>query len=490
VTGSTVSADFPVAGAVFQPKFGGGNADAFITKLNPTGTALTYSGYLGGTDTDIGYGIAVDTGGNAYVAGQTCSLDFPLANPEQNASGGNCDAFVSKVSILNGIQLNPAGLVFSAQSLGTTSQSQVITVTNGDTPATLSAIAVDPASPNPADFAMTTTCASALLPGGQCTITVSFTPQGPGLRKASIPITATGTGLSQTVVVPLNGQASTLTLSASSLSFGQQQVGANNTGPLSVVATNNGPTPVTFTSITASGDFSETDNCTKSPLQPTTTCSIQVTFAPATAGSSVGALTLTDNAPGRPQIVLLMGTGVGQQSGFGINATPSSATVAAGNAATITISVNSSSGLSQPITLGCSGLPVAASCSFSPSTLTPSSIGQLTSTLTISTGLRTQVPLRIPGNSPLAPGFRGIPMSWLLCGIAISALISMASLKGLRARTALGASVVLAVLLAACSGGGGTPGVPAGTPAGNSQVTVTAVSGSISRTATVSLQVK
>jgi hypothetical protein len=290
--------------------------------------------------------------------------------------------------------------------------------------------------------------------------------------------------------VPLNGQASTLTLSASSLSFGQQQVGANNTSPLSIIATNNGTTPVTFTSITASGDFSETDNCTKAPLQPTTTCGIQVTFAPTTAGSSVGALTLIDNAPGSPQIVLLMGTGVGQQSGFGINATPSSATVAAGNAATITISVNSSSGLSQPITLGCAGLPVNASCSFSPSTLTPSGIGPLTSTLTISTGLRTQVPLRIPGNSPLAPGFRGIPMSWLLCGIAIAALISMASLKGRRARTALGASVVLAVLLAACSSGGGTPGVPAGTPAGNSLVTVTALSGSISRTATVSLQVK
>jgi hypothetical protein len=65
----------------------------------------------------------------------------------------------------------------------------------------------------------------------------------------------------------------------------------------------------------------------------------------------------------------------------------------------------------------------------------------------------------------------------------------MVSLKWRRARTALEASVVLAVLLAACSGGG-APGVPAGTPAGNSQITVTAVSGSISRTATVSLQVK
>jgi hypothetical protein len=492
VTGSTVSPDFPVIGAVFQPRFGGGNADAFVAKLDPNGAAILYSSYLGGTNTDIGYGIAADKTGNAYVAGQTCSLDFPLANPEQDASGGNCDAFVSKVSILNGIQLNPAGLVFSAQSLGTTSHSQVITLTSGDSGVALSSIAVDPTSPNPVDFTTTTTCGASLLPGGQCAITVSFTPQGPGLRKASIPITATGAGLTQDVVVPLNGQASTLTLSASSLSFGQQQVGLPPTNPLPITATNNGTSPVSFTSITASGDFSETDNCMKVPLQPSTNCVINVSFAPTTAGSSVGALTLIDNAPGSPQIVLLTGTGVGQQTDFGMSATPSSATVAAGNSATIAVILTSFSGFSQPVTLSCvpASLPVDATCLFSPSSVTPSASGQVTSTLTISTGLRTQVPLRFPGNTTPATGLRGIPMTWLLCGIAMAALISMASLKGRRAKTALGASVVLAVLLAACSGSGGKSGVPAGTPAGNSQVTVTGVSGTITRTATVSLQVK
>jgi len=81
-------------------------------------------------------------------------------------------------------------------------------------------------------------------------------------------------------------------------------------------------------------------------------------------------------------------------------------------------------------------------------------------------------------------------MSWLLYGMAILALITMAWLKERRAKTALGASVALAVLLVACSGSGGQPGVPAGTPAGNSQVIVTGVSGTVTHTATVSLQVK
>jgi hypothetical protein len=494
VVGSTVSQDFPVTSAVFQPTYGGGNADAFIAKLDPNGATLLYSSFLGGTNTDVAYGVAADASGNAYVAGQTCSLDFPLSNPEQVSPAGNCDAFVSKVSILNGIQVNPAGLVFSAQSLGTTSQSQVVTITNGDNPITLSSIGISPTSPNPADFTAATTCTGSLLPGGQCTITVSFTPQGAGLRKASIPITATGNGLSQNVVVTLNGQASTLTLSASSLAFASQQVGLTPAPTLPITVTNNGTSAVTFSSITASGDFSETDNCAKSPLPPTTNCKITVSFAPTTAGSSIGALTLTDNAPGSPQIVLLTGTGVGQQSDFQIGVTPSSASVPAGNSATMAVTLTSISGFSQPVTLSCTGLPVNASCSFFPSLATPGAPGQLASILTISTGLRTQVPLRFPGNSPATPGLRGIPMSWLLCAIAMAALISMAWMKGRRARTALGASVILAVLLAACSSGGSTAGTPPGTPAGTSQVVVTGVSGTgastLTHTATVSLKVE
>lgn len=488
VTGSTVSPDFPVTSSVFQSKYGGGNADAFVAKLDPNGATLLYSTYLGGTNTDIAYGIAADAGGNAYVTGQTCSLDFPLANPEQLSPGANCDAFISKVSILNGIQVNPAGLVFSAQSLGTTSQTQVITVTSGDKTVTLSNVTISPTSPNPADFTANTTCATSLPPGGQCTISVTFTPHGAGVRQASIPITATTAGFTQSVVVPLSGQASPLSLSSSSLSFGRQQVGATSS-PLSVIATNNGTTPVTFTSVTASGNFSESDNCTTVPLLPVTNCVINVTYAPSTAGSSIGALALTDNAPGSPQIILLTGTGFVQPADFGIGVAPSSATLSAGSSAMFTVSVSSISGFAQPVTLSCSGLPVAASCSFSPSAVTPGASAPATSTLTIFTGLRTQVPLQLPRKSPPAVVSQRIPMSWLLCGIAMAALISLVSLKGRRAKVALGVSVLLAVLLVACANGGSTAGVPAGTPAGSNQVSVTGVSGTLTHSGTVSLHV-
>ena len=95
ITGYTGSADFPTANAFQATKtvFG----DAFVTKLNVTGSALVYSTYLGGSNGASGNGIAVDSSGNAYVTGTTASSDFPTANAFQPAfAGGFADAFVTK----------------------------------------------------------------------------------------------------------------------------------------------------------------------------------------------------------------------------------------------------------------------------------------------------------------------------------------------------------------------------------------------------------
>src|SRR5205823_6554294 len=86
VTGATASTDFPTA-VPFQATSGGGD-DAFVTKVNPTGSVLLYSTYLGGNGLDGGYGIAVDSAGNAYVTGATASTNFPTANPFQATYGG------------------------------------------------------------------------------------------------------------------------------------------------------------------------------------------------------------------------------------------------------------------------------------------------------------------------------------------------------------------------------------------------------------------
>ena len=93
VTGSTSSSDFPVTAGALQSRSGDVPAspltnDAFVTKLNASGTALVYSTYLGGSGVDSGNAIAVDAAGNAYVAGTTYSFNLPTAGSLQSQSGG------------------------------------------------------------------------------------------------------------------------------------------------------------------------------------------------------------------------------------------------------------------------------------------------------------------------------------------------------------------------------------------------------------------
>jgi hypothetical protein len=96
----TSSSDFPTTPGAFQTRYGGGSSDAFVTQLNPTGSALLYSTYLGGSGSDYGQGLAVDASGNAYVTGATGSIDFPTtigAFQTMHAAGSNLDAFVAKI---------------------------------------------------------------------------------------------------------------------------------------------------------------------------------------------------------------------------------------------------------------------------------------------------------------------------------------------------------------------------------------------------------
>jgi Calx-beta domain/Beta-propeller repeat len=95
VTGATGSANFPTSSPQ-QPLLGGGD-DAFVTKLNAAGTALTFSTYLGGVGDEAGNGIAVNSSGSSiYVVGATESVDFPVVSPIQGTLAGRFDAFVTR----------------------------------------------------------------------------------------------------------------------------------------------------------------------------------------------------------------------------------------------------------------------------------------------------------------------------------------------------------------------------------------------------------
>lgn len=99
ITGSTKSSNFPVTGLSFDTTLGG-SEDGFIAKLDPMlgRYALIYSSYVGGTSTDSGAGIAVDSTYKAYITGTTASSNFPVTSAvAQSRYGGNVDAFIAKI---------------------------------------------------------------------------------------------------------------------------------------------------------------------------------------------------------------------------------------------------------------------------------------------------------------------------------------------------------------------------------------------------------
>ncbi len=99
MTGFTGSSDFPTTSGAYNTNHNSGD-DVFVLKLNPTGSALIYSTYVGGNGIDNGYSIAIDASGNAYVTGFTESMDFPTTSGayERIFNGGYYDVFVFKLN--------------------------------------------------------------------------------------------------------------------------------------------------------------------------------------------------------------------------------------------------------------------------------------------------------------------------------------------------------------------------------------------------------
>ncbi len=532
----------------------------------------------------------MDLSGNAFVSGQTCSLDFPLSNPEQLTAGGNCDAFVSKVIPSGGISLSPAGLIFPDTLLSSTSLAETITLNNGSNVAlAITSITITGADPN--DFAATNTCGASISALGQCTISVTFSPLATGTRNADVTV-VDGAG---TQIASLNGTGGTtpiVTVSPSSLTFATQSVGVAS-APQTITVSNTGTSPLTITSAIASGDFAVAANNCVAALQATTppsNCTLQITYTPTVSGTSVGSLTLTDNAPNSPQVILLTGTGAlqaavtisptslsfpagvigatsapqivtlkntgtapltigsilvsagfgftttcgapvtpgaictisvtstptalgsttgtltindsapdspqlvtltGGGSDFGVAVSPTSTTLAAGNTAYVTVTVNAVSGYNSPVVVSCAGLPTLASCSASPSSVTPSSAGPVTTTLTITTTRRSAVP---PGGIPRNPGPGATlrPWFWLLAAMVLIGFGSMTAAKRRPQMTwaVLALTALWLASFAACGSGGSGYVNPTGTPAGSYPITVTGTSSGLTHTVTFTLIVQ
>jgi beta-propeller repeat-containing protein/HYDIN/CFA65/VesB family protein len=456
ITGFTASQNFLITQGALDTTCGtdgtcnpdsGGHprADAFVTKLSVEGSALVYSTFLGGSNVDIGYGIAVDINGNAYVTGATQSTDFPMANPEQAAFGGGPrDAFVTKLNAAG------SGLIFSSYLGGADDDAG-----NG--------IAVD----SNHNMYVTGSTSSNNFP----TTAGAFQPANAGSGDAFVTKIA-----NVTAPVPV--------FTPNSLSFGDQAVGTTSVAQI-VTLTNAGDAALSIIGIQATGDFGQTNNC-GGGLAVGANCSINVSFSPTVSGVRTGSLSVNDNAANSPQSITLTGNGVVPPADFSLSVAPPSAAVPAGKTATYTLTVAGISGFAQQVNLSCSGAPPKANCLFSANPAAPNGSSPATVTVSVATALRTMAP---PSFRLKLKPFPGWPLGLVLaCLVPMFILVSRQSLRGRRVRVAFGFAVILMLLSAGCNSGSQS-GVPAGTPAGVYQVIVTGTSGSLTHSITLNLQV-
>ncbi|MEK7755423.1 MAG: SBBP repeat-containing protein, partial [Acidobacteriota bacterium] len=355
VTGITYSSEatFPVTVGP-DLTYNGDFRDVFVAKVNAAGTALAYAGYIGGSSSDFGYGIAVDAAGNAYVTGFTMSSEgtFPVTVGPDLSFNGYRDAFVAKVNAA-GTALVYAG--YLGGSGGDYGQAIAVDAAGNAyvTGGTESTEASFPVTVGPdlthngtwdAFVAKVNAAGTALVYAGY--IGGSHTDWGRAIAldaagnayvagdtassEATFPVTVgpdlTSNGEKDAFVAKIHG-GPLVTLVPPSLSFGNHSVGTTS-APQTVTLTNSGTAPLIISTVTLTGshpgDFNKTaDTCAGATVAPGNTCTMTVTFGPTALGGRSAALTITDNAPDSPQSVPLSGTG--------IDTTPPTATVVAPN---------------------------------------------------------------------------------------------------------------------------------------------------------------
>ena len=377
--------------------------------------------------------------------------------------------------------VSPAILSFAAQTQGTVSAAQQLTLKNtGNAALTIAGISAT------GDFAETNTCSASLTAGASCVINMTFTPTSTGARNGLLTIADNADAGPQTVSLTGTGTALPPVLSATvspgSLNFAAQTQGTSST-PQQVTLTNTGNAALTISGISVTGDFSQTNTCGQG-LAAAASCVFNVTFNPTGVDARTGFLNITDNASGSPQTVSLTGTGsaiappisIGSQTTGG-----NTVSVPAGAPATYNLTLNTNS-YSGPVQLTCSGAPANAACTINPASLSVSAGTPAQFVVTVTTEQTVSAEL----NRGLHPMQRNSNWNSRIAGMGLLTLLSLPAMMSMR-RRGRWLAMMIALLgfanigVTGCGGGssvgGGSTTKQVMVQPGTYDLTVTAVAG-------------
>ena len=271
---------------------------ASFTNVTATGVAQANAGNAPSYNCEGGGFAITDGGGNSGITPTQCNGWPAPVYPPYPASG---------------VTASPGALSFGSVVTGTTSAAQTVTVSNP----TGSAAAVSSIATS-GDFSQTNTCSSSIAANGSCTVSVKFAPTAPGARTGTLTVNAGG--VTNTVSLTGTGTAPGPVLNAApaSLSFAGTDVGSSSAAQ-AVTVTNSGTAAASVSGVTATGDFSQTNNC--SSVATGSSCTVNVTFKPTASGTRTGTLTVTSNANNSPATVSLTGSGIGATTNLALGAT-------------------------------------------------------------------------------------------------------------------------------------------------------------------------
>jgi hypothetical protein len=276
----------------------------------PTGNVVFTIGSATKTIVLNSSGVATYTGAASTAAGS-----LTLSAAYQGVPGFSA----SKSNVLNETVVTPAAvslsstsIAFGNQAVKTESTYRPVTLTNtGGSPLTIGSIALT--GTNRAQFLVSSNyCPASLAAGANCAIHLHFYPQLAGAAVAALTISDNAAGSPQSVTLTGTGTAPAVSLSPTTIAFGNQAVKTESTY-LGVTLTNTGTASLTIAGIALSGSnetqFLISSNTCPATLAVGANCVIHMHFYPQATGAAVAALTITDSAAGSPQSVTLTGTG-------------------------------------------------------------------------------------------------------------------------------------------------------------------------------------
>jgi hypothetical protein len=351
----------------------------------------------------------------AIDAGATVALatDYDgIARPQGTAYDIGAYEYVAAATTSGTLTASPASLSFENTVVGQSSETTAVLTNSGTASVTISQLNSNNANFQVSGLSVPTT----LTPGESATLSVSFVPSTAGTITGTISVAGNAANSPVNISVSGTAQAATAAISFSptSLTFASQNLGTQSAAQ-SVTITNSGTAALTISAISASGDFTQTNNCPAS-LAVNATCTVSVVFAPTAVGSRTGSISVTDNAASSPQAVSLSGTAVGVPA---ISFSPTSLTFASQ-----TVGTTSST---QAITLTNSGTAaltisgIAASGNFSESNTCPASLAAA-ATCTITVAFSPTATGSLTGTITVTDNAASSPQAVSLTGTAVAAL--------------------------------------------------------------------